>query len=119
MKWIALSLALVGCQRGDASAPPPGTSGPPSTGGAVTQEYRADITNLCDSVKLSGADKIEDDSRMVTIAMWLGPHITTPQGHEFLVSIHALEGEAHALALDNEARRVGLAGCALSAEWRK
>ena len=86
---------------------------------SVTAEYRADITNLCDAVAQSGADKIQDDSRAAVIAMWLGPHITTKEGHEFLVAIQPLHGEDKANRLDEEAKRVGLTSCALAAEWRK
>jgi hypothetical protein len=105
MKWLALCLVLVGCGHSDKPA--------------VADDYRADITNLCDAVQQSGADKILDDSRAAVIAMWLGPHIQTKAGHEFLVSIQPLQGEAKAKRLDDEAHRVGLTSCALSAEWRK
>ena len=104
MKWSALLLVVVGCHHGA-----------PEVSGA----YRDDITNLCDAVKLSGADTIQDDQRIAVIAMWLGPHIQTKEGHDFLLAIQPLQGEAKAKRLDDEAHRVGLASCALSAEWRK
>ena len=50
--------------------------------------------------------------------MWLGPHITTDEGHKFLIAIQPLQGAAKGAALDAEAHRVGLGGCALAAEWR-
>jgi len=103
MKWIAALALVVGCHGG----------------GGVSDEYRADITNLCDALKLSGADQIHDDSRITTIAMWLGPNIHTEEAHKFLVSIQPLKGEAKAQRLDEEAKRVGLLTCPLSAEWRK
>lgn len=103
MKWIAAALVVVGCQHGP----------------EVSAEYRADIANLCDAVKLSGADKVADDGRIAMIAMWLGPNIHTKEGHDFLVAIQPLQGEDKAKRLDDEAHRVGLASCALSAEWRK
>ena len=103
MKWIAALALVVGCHGG----------------GGVSDEYRADITNLCDAVKLSGADQIHDDSRITTIAMWLGPHIKTEAGHEFLVAIQPLAGEPKAVALEHEAKRVGLDSCPLAAEWLK
>ncbi len=109
MKWLLLALALVGCHRGE-QAPPRNEFG---------DAYRLDITNLCDAVKLSGADKIEDDQRIPLIAMWLGPHIKTTEGRDFLVHIQPLTGEAKAKALEDEAHRVGLQSCALAAEWRK
>jgi len=115
MKSVVLALALAACQRGDAgsSASPP----PPISHVTVTDAYRADITRLCDCVHLSGADKLTGD-RSTTIALWLGPNITTTEAHQFLVQIQPLEGEPKAQALEAEAHRVGLTGCALASEWR-
>jgi len=84
----------------------------------VTPEYKQDITNLCDVLHLSGADQLPEGNRTPTIAMWLGPHIKTPAGHDFLVKIQPLEGMAKAAALDDEAKRVGLDSCPLADEWR-
>jgi hypothetical protein len=84
----------------------------------ITPAYRADITTLCDVVKLSGSEDKPKDERWQVIAMWLGPQIKTTDGHEFLVAIQPLKGEAKALALDTEAKRVGLTTCALATEWR-
>lgn len=96
-----------GCQRGA------GTTAP-----AVSEPYRSDITNLCDSVVSSGADQLPAGERPLAIASWLGTHLQTPEAHDFLVRIQPLEGEPKAAALEAEARRVGLPGCALAAEWR-
>ena len=85
----------------------------------VTDGYRSDITNLCDAIHLSGAEEHPADERWQVIAMWLGPHITTDAGREFLVAIQPLHGDAKALALESEARRVGLTKCTLADEWRK
>jgi hypothetical protein len=109
MKAIAWLVIACACQQGKGDAPKPEAS----------EGYRQDIANLCDVVQLSGADKLPPSDRDPTIAMWLGPHIKTSEGHEFLVSIHPLEGEPKARALEAEARRVGLPGCALAAEWRR
>ena len=122
MKWpLALVLIVAACQEGKQqqkvvdqksttviSLPTP----------EITPEYRADITTLCDVVKLSGAEDKPKDERWQVIAMWLGPQIKTTDGHEFLVAIQPLKGEAKALALDTEAKRVGLTTCALATEWR-
>jgi hypothetical protein len=109
MKWTALLLALVGCQHGGGDAAP-----------KTSDAYRADIAALCDSMQLSGADQMQgDDQRIPTQAMWLGEHVKTPEGRAFMVSLNQLSDAQHAKALDDEAHRVGLAGCALSAEWRK
>jgi len=117
MKWAALAVALAACQRGDAgssaSAPPPA----PASHAQVTDAYRADITRLCDCVHLSGADKLSGD-RSTAVAIWLGSNLATTDAHQFLVQIQPLEGEPKAQALEAEAHRVGLTGCALASEWR-
>jgi hypothetical protein len=117
MKWIALALALGACQHGDASEAKP-TVAPPSQP-RLTDAYRADIAALCDVIKQSGADQLPESDRMVISAQWLAQHITTKEGHDYLIAIQPLEGEQHAKALDDEAHRVGLPGCALAAMWRK
>lgn len=120
MKRFAwLLIAAAACQNGDRSAPPP----PPASGSGVarpfvTDDYRKDIDSLCNVIHLSGADQQPEDARQAIIAMWLGPHITTEDGHKYLVAIAPLRGEAKANELEAEARRVGLGGCPLAAEWR-
>jgi PBP1b-binding outer membrane lipoprotein LpoB len=103
MKWIAVAFALAGCHREPA---------PPA-------DYVEDITNLCDVVHLAKADELPRGDRAPIIAMWLGPHIKSSEGHDFLVKIQPLTGDAKANALEAEARKVGLSGCALAAEWRE
>lgn len=128
MKWaLILCLACAACQQGTTSADPSPQAAP--GGGntqiislpkaAVTEAYRADITNLCDAVQASGATDKPTDERWQVIAMWLGPHIKTDEGREFLVAIQPLRGPAKVLALETEAKRVGLATCALADEWRE
>lgn len=127
MKWT-LCLALLGaCQDGkqQSKATSPARTGDDATTtvvslpkAALTDAYKADITTLCDVVKLSGAEAKPRDEWWTHVAMFLGPAIKTPEGHEFLIAIQPLRGEAKALALDTEARRVGLASCALATEWR-
>ena len=99
------ALALAACQRGEPS---------PTT----DEQYRADIVSLCDSMHLSGADKGPQDEAWATQAIWLARNTKTSAAHDFFVKIKPLEGDARAHALDDEARRVGLRGCALAAEWR-
>jgi len=97
---------VAGCQR---------TTG---TAAAVPGPYRADIARLCDVVVQSGADQLAAGERLLAIVQWLPDHLETQDSHEFLARIQPLEGEAKADALAAEARRVGLPGCALAAEWR-
>lgn len=85
---------------------------------ALTDAYKQDITTLCDVVTLSDAAKLPPGERWPVIAMWLGPNIKTAAGHDFLVAIQPLKGEAKALALETEAKRIGLMKCALAGEWR-
>jgi hypothetical protein len=122
MKW-ALSLVLIvaACQEGKPEqkvVDPTSTTVISLPKPEITPGYRADITSLCDAVKLSGSEDMPKDERWQVIAMWLGPQIKTTDGHEFLIAIQPLKGEAKALALETEAKRVGLPTCALAAEWR-
>ena len=112
MKSVCLLvLVLAGCQRGESSSEP----APPPVA-PRSDEYAADIAALCDCVKRSGA--ADDDSRALTIANWLAANLKTPESRKFLVQIQPLAAEPKATALEAEARRVGLPGCALAAEWR-
>jgi hypothetical protein len=108
MKRIAHLLAglaiVAGCQR--------------TTGTTASVPYRADIARLCDVLVQSGADQLPAGERLLAIVQWLPEHLETQDSHAFLARIQPLEGEAKADALDAEARRVGLPGCALAAEWR-
>lgn len=121
MTRFAWLLVVAACQNGSSSgtpAPKPtqNSSGVPRP--FVTDGYRKDIDSLCNVVHVSGADEQPEDARQAIIAMWLGPHITTEEGHAYLIAIQPLHGEAKAAELDTEARRVGLGGCPLANEWR-
>ena len=111
MKQIGYRLAwlgvIAGCHGG----------GAPSSGSG-SDVYRSDIENLCESVVRSGADQLPAGNHALVIAKWLGDHLQTEEAHQYLVKIQPLTGEPKAAALDAEARRVGLPGCALAAEWR-
>jgi hypothetical protein len=110
MKRVIACLVLVAACHKSNSTP---------AAASVTPEYKQDIVNLCDVMHLSGADQLPEGSRSPSIAMWLGPHIKTPAGHDFLVKIQPLEGMDKAAALDAEAKRVGIGTCALADEWRR
>jgi hypothetical protein len=117
MKSIAcLLVAMLGCQRGDSDKSAGKAVPVPAESEAAL--YAKDIEALCESVTRSGADKIEPEARTLTIANWLAANLTTADSRKFLVEIQPLVGEAKAAALDSEAKRVGLSGCALAAEWR-
>jgi hypothetical protein len=96
----------------------PSTVAPAAPVGPIAADYKADIENLCDVEKRSGADQLEPAQRNPTIAMWLGPNIKTTAGHQFLVQIQPLQGADKAQALDTEAKRVGISECPLATEWR-
>ena len=116
MKTFACLLVVVlGCQSGSGDKPAPAKSVLSTAPGSA---YAKDIEALCASMTRSGADKIEPEARTLTIANWLAANLTTPESRKFLVEIQPLVGEPKATALDAEAKRVGLSGCALAAEWR-
>jgi hypothetical protein len=112
---LALSLGAGGCQRAETR---PGAAPAPAAPAAATAPYAKDIDNLCNAVARSKSDQFPAGERAVPIAMWLGDTLKTDEARAFLVRIQPLNGEAKARALDDEARRVGLSGCPLSAEWR-
>lgn len=108
------------------SAAPP-LAGPPPTQAArpgqpdappPSKEYAGDIAKLCDVVRLSGAEAESPEDRRLPVASWLAANLATAESRQFLAQIQPLEGANKAEALDAEARRVGLTGCALAAEWR-
>ena len=111
--WLAVVGLGLGCQRSAEEAPPSKTAAP------APAAYAKDIAQVCDVLALSGADKLDPNDRVLPIAQYLGSHIQTQQAREFLARIQPLVGNAKADALDAEATKVGLAGCALSAEWRQ
>jgi hypothetical protein len=119
--WLVALLAAACSTRHEPTPPSTGSAGTaPVTApaGPIAADYRLDIENLCDVMKRSGADQLSPSERNPTIAMWLGPNIKTQAAHTFLVQIQPLQGADKANALDAEATRVGLASCALAAEWR-
>ena len=101
---LCLLLVALGC--------PSCKSDPPVT------PYSHDIENLCNVSALSGADASDPVGRMVTTAKWLGENLKTDEARTFLVTIQPLEGAAKADALDAEAHKLGIAPCAIAAEWR-
>ncbi len=111
---VLLAFGLLACQRGE-TAPGAPAQGVVATG-APGSDYAQDIAALCDSVASSGA--ADDDSRTLTIANWLAAHLKTAESRKFLVQIQPLAPEPKATALEAEAKRVGLPGCALAALWR-
>jgi len=111
---IALAGALLGCQTKDTGE----AAGPVRTA-APDSPYAKDIESICDAVTRSGADKVDPDAKTFTVATWLGTNITTDEGRKFLVRIQPLVGAEKATALETEAKRVGLSGCALADEWRQ
>jgi hypothetical protein len=105
-----------GNPAGSGRAAAPAMTGPT---GPIADDYRADVDNLCDVLKRSGADQLTAGEQPPVIAMWLGPNIKTAAGHNFLVTIAPLQGTVKADALEAEAKRVGIASCPLAAEWRR
>jgi hypothetical protein len=104
--WMVL---LIACGSGAAKEEPAKVDGP----------YKADIEGLCDVVVRSGSTELDQNDRVFKIATWLSGNLQTPESRKFLSTIQPLKGNAKADALDAEAKRVGLASCALATEWRK
>ncbi len=128
---IACLGAIAGCQCSSGSSVPPVSETyrqditPPVPEASrqditppVPEAYREDIARLCDVVARSGADQLPAGERTLTVATWLAQHLETQDAHDYLIRIQPLTGEPKAAALETEARRVGLASCALAAEWR-
>ena len=103
-----------------AAPAPPAAAAPPSTAPATppSAAYASDIEKLCDVVRLSGAESDPADDRRLPIATWLAANLTTAESRLFLARIQPMGGDRKADALEAEARRVGLSGCNLAAEWR-
>lgn len=135
MKWIACLALGLGCSR---SEPAPASNSQPAAvpvsqpaadtdprpgvaaaGATPSTEYASDIAKLCDAVTLAGAtDAPSQSDRNVLVANWLAKNLATAESRQFLVRIQPLVGDEKASALEDEAARVGLAGCALAAAWR-
>jgi len=111
-----------GCQAkgspppGDPPAPPPAAAA--AAAPAPAAAYAGDIAKLCDVRRLSGADTDPASDPRLPIANWLAANLTTDEARRFLARIQPLVGVEKAEALEAEARRVGLSGCTLAAEWR-
>ena len=119
MKWpLCLLLAAAACQSGEAKDTPSNTAIVQLPKAQVTEGYRADITTLCDVVRLSGADQKPAGERGPMVAVFLSTQIKTAEADEFIRAIKPLPADAYALALETEAKRVGLAKCELANEWR-
>jgi hypothetical protein len=120
MKWPVCLVLAAACQSGQATEAPANSADNTKViqlpKAQVTEQYRADITTLCDVVRLSGADQKPEAERWPIVAMYLGK--LEQEAHEFLVAIQPLGADAKALALETEAKRVGLAKCELANEWR-
>ncbi len=119
MKWPVYLLLVAACQSGEDKETPGNTTIIQLPKAPVTDAYRADITTLCDVIHLSGAEDKPKDERWQHIAMYLGPNLKTSEAHDFLIAIQPLRAEPKAVALDNEAKRVGLASCELAKVWRE
>jgi hypothetical protein len=125
MKWAVCFVLAAACQSGESTGQSSATANSPGASkivqlpkAQVTDPYRADITTLCDVVHLSGADQKPKGERWSMVAVFLGTQIKTPEGDEFIRSLKPLPPDAYALALETEAKRVGLDKCELANEWR-
>jgi len=105
--WIAFALAACGSsETSKDEAPKPDDA------------YKADIEALCDVINRSGTAGMDPNERAMKTAAWLGSNLKTQDGRKFLSKIRPIKGAEKGDALDAEAVRLGLPGCALAAEWR-
>ena len=116
MKRLYL-LAFVAACGSSSSAPP--KDEPKDEPAKVDDAYKADIEALCDVINRSGTADLDPNERAMKIAAWLGSNLKSQEGRKFLSKIRPIKGADKGDALDAEAVRVGLPGCALAAEWRK
>ena len=115
MKRFFLALLVVSaCQSDDK----PAKQQPTAVAASDDKTYAEDIGRLCDSMSLSGADKLEKLERVAPHSKWLGENLKNKAAQDYLIKTSPLKGEARAAAYEAEAKRVGLAGCALAAEFR-
>lgn len=117
LAWL-IACALVACQRSETQPSAGSAVGSAAPASSIAPAYRQDIDNLCEAVVRSGAEQRPASEHTLLIAQWLGANLTTEESHKFLVKIEPLRGAAKADALEAEAARVGLSGCALAAVWR-
>jgi len=132
MKWLLVAVLFAGCDNEPAPTPPPApkTSVPVAGSGSAASagsdssaapaggDYRDDIEALCDVIARSNSAELQGPDRRYQVAVWLGSNLHTDEARSFLAKIQPLQGAAKADALDDEAKKVGLSSCALSAEWR-
>jgi len=133
MRSLLISAALLtACQSGESKSPEPRPAPevdpptlapqepgpPPSLAIADEEAYRGDISRLCDVMALSGADQLDEGSRMFTVADWLGSNLITEAGHDFLVTMQLeSDGRRKGEILRGEASRLGLPACKLAESW--
>ncbi len=116
MKRLYWIVFLVACGNSSSPAKENQNSEPAKVDDAA---YKADIEALCDVINRSGTADMDPHERAMKIATWLGTNMKTQDGRKFLSKIRPIKGADKGDALDAEAVRVGLPGCALATEWRK
>jgi hypothetical protein len=107
--YLLVFVALIACQSGSKEAAP-------APGG--DEAYKADIEALCDVLARTGTEHEDPNDRAMKVATWLGTNLKTQDAKKFLSKIRPIKGAAKGDALEAEAKRVGLPGCALAAVWR-
>jgi hypothetical protein len=106
MRYTLLFLVLAACQSASESGP------------SVSVAYKKDVERICDVEKLSGVAERPGENAQLVTAMWLGENLETDQARDFLATLSPLPPAEKANLLRDEAKRAGLAGCALAATWR-
>jgi len=106
------------------------TEGAPASAKATTQAasanaqaaqggdpYRRDVDRICNAEAQSGALELEEGARAMHVAQWLGSHIESQDGREFLASLSRADPKGKAMLLQQESQKLGLGDCALAQAW--
>lgn len=85
---------------------------------AVDPAYARDVDRICNVVERAGAAGTDLNDRTYLTATWLGSNLESTAGRALLTALQPLSARDKANALETEARRAGLPGCPLAADWR-
>jgi hypothetical protein len=82
---------------------------------AIDSEYAKDVDRICNAIKYSGAEGIEDtNERVIKMAEWLKKNLKTPEATKLMQSFASMVPEQRETFLRSEAKKAGLDGCALA-----
>ena len=99
-------LTSSGCQRGEVQ-------------GAWNQSALGrDLDRICHVMKYSGAEQEGPENHAYMTAQWLGEHLESGEGRDFLVEIAQLDAMHKVQQLEAKAQQLGVPECPTVAMWR-